>query len=104
MSPKRAIRIRDADFSDSIIACWQRSKEFCNTIPRKRTTRTNGMIGLCPLSPVGRMKINPRSGLRAYPAVEDPAARKRECIGAYIIDDSKLKISIEWRTRYWVPA
>jgi hypothetical protein len=25
-------RIRDAGFSDSIIACWQRSKEFCNKI------------------------------------------------------------------------
>src|SRR5215471_17984899 len=32
MSQNAQFRIRDADFSDSIIACWQRSKEFCNTI------------------------------------------------------------------------
>jgi hypothetical protein len=50
------------------------------------------------------MKINPHFGFRAYPAAKDPAARKHECMGAYVIDDSKLKIPIEWRTRYWLPT
>jgi hypothetical protein len=33
MSQSAQYRIRDADFSDWIIARWQRSKEFCNKIP-----------------------------------------------------------------------
>jgi hypothetical protein len=36
MSQTAQYRIRDACFSDSIIACWQRSKEFCNNIGPKR--------------------------------------------------------------------
>ena len=33
MSQSAQYRMRDIGFSDSIVARWQRSKEFCNTIP-----------------------------------------------------------------------
>src|SRR3974390_3858213 len=44
----RASLIQNTDRPDSISARSQCSKEFCNTIPRKRTLRTTiGMSALC---------------------------------------------------------
>jgi len=36
-------RIRDAGFSDSIIARWQHSKEFCNKIRQQETWQRDGL-------------------------------------------------------------
>src|SRR5215510_8854051 len=46
--PKRAIWIRDAEFADSIIARWQRSKEFCNTIGPIATLPQEFMSAMAP--------------------------------------------------------
>jgi hypothetical protein len=48
MSQSAQFRIRDAGFSDSIIARWQRSKEFCNKIgpePKSRHVRFYAAVG-----------------------------------------------------------
>jgi hypothetical protein len=44
MSQSAQYRIRDAGFSNSIIARWQRSNEFCNKIGHEETFRPTCLI------------------------------------------------------------
>jgi hypothetical protein len=49
-----------------------------------------------PFAPMRRPHVQPFLGLRLHPAVENAAARKYECVLAFVVDDGELKIAVEW--------